>query len=44
MITFGSILTTFELNIIFGDSWGSIKNWLEPKTEPSSGNLDCQNT
>jgi len=32
MIIFGSILTTFELSIIFGVSWGSIENWLEPKT------------
>jgi len=28
MIIFGSILTTFE----FGGSWGSIENWLKPKT------------
>jgi len=39
MIIFGWILTTFESSNIFGGSWGSIKNWLEPKTEPPSGNL-----
>jgi len=39
MIMFGLILTTFELSVIFGGSWGSIENWLEPKIEPSSGNL-----
>jgi len=27
----------------FGGSWGSIENWLKPKTEPSSGNLACPN-
>jgi len=43
MIIFGSILTTFEWSIIFGGSWGSIENWLEPKTEPPSGNLASQN-
>ncbi len=34
MIIFGSILTTFESSIIFGGSWESNKNSLEPKTEP----------
>jgi len=43
MIIFGSILTTFESSITFGGSWGSIENWLEPKTEPPSGNLPCPN-
>jgi len=43
MIIFGSILTTFELSIIFGGSWGSIENWLKPKAEPLSGNLSCPN-
>jgi len=33
----------FELSIIFGDSWGNIENWLEPKIKPSSGNLACPN-
>jgi len=33
MIIFGSILITFKLSIGFTDSWGSIENWLEPKTE-----------
>jgi hypothetical protein len=37
MIIFRLILTTFELSIIFGGSWGSIENWLEPKTEHPSG-------
>jgi len=36
MIIFGSILTTFESSRIFGGSWGSIENWLEPKTKPPS--------
>jgi hypothetical protein len=33
----------FELSIIFGGSWSSIENWLEPKTEPPLGNLACTN-
>jgi hypothetical protein len=43
MIIFGSILTTFELSIIFEGCWGSIENWLKPKIEPTSGNLACPN-
>jgi hypothetical protein len=43
MIIFGSNLTIFESSIIFGGSWGSIENWLEPKTKPKSGNLACPN-
>ncbi len=43
MIIFGSILTTFDLSSIFGGSWGSIVNWLEPKIEPPSENLACPN-
>jgi len=39
---FRGILTPFESSIIFGGSWGSIKNWLKPKTEPPSGNLACE--
>jgi len=39
MIIFGSILTTFESIRIFGGSWDSIENWLEPKTKPPWGNL-----
>jgi len=39
MIIFGSILTTFDSSSIFGGSWSSIENWLEPKTKPQSGNL-----
>jgi len=34
LLFFGSILITFESSSIFGGSWGSIKNWLEPKTKP----------
>jgi len=34
MIFFGSILTTFKSGSIFEGSWGSIENWLEPKTQP----------
>jgi len=40
------VTTTFELSSIFGCSWGKgggIENWLEPKTEPPSGNLACPN-
>ncbi len=43
MIIFGSLLTTFESIIIFGGSWCSIENWLDPKIEPPSGNLACPN-
>jgi len=43
MIIFESILTTFEPSRIFGGSWGSIENWLEPKNEPLSENLACPN-
>jgi len=39
MIIFGSILTAFEVKLFFGGSWGSIVNWLEPKTKPPSGNI-----
>jgi len=42
-IIFGSILTTFQSSIIFAGSWGSIENWLEPKTKPPTGNLACPN-
>ncbi len=43
VMIFGLILTTFESSSIFGDSWGSIENWLEPKTEPPLENLACPN-
>ncbi len=43
MIIFGWILTPFEPNIIFACSWGSIKNWLEHRIKPPSGNLACPN-
>jgi len=43
MIIFGSILTTVESSSIFGGSWGSIENWLEPQTEPPLENLACPN-
>jgi hypothetical protein len=43
MIILGLILTTFELSSFFEGSWGSIKNWLEPKTKPPSENLACPN-
>ncbi len=39
MIIFGMIWTTFESISTFEGSWGSIENWLEPKTEQPSGNL-----
>jgi len=31
-IIFKSLLTTFEMSIIFRDSWGSSENWLKYKT------------
>jgi len=37
------IFATFESSSIFGGSWGSIENWLEPKIKPPSGNLACPN-
>ncbi len=40
---FGSILTIFESSRIFGGYWGSIENWLEPKTEPPWEYLVCPN-
>jgi hypothetical protein len=43
MIIFGLILTTYDSSSIFGGSWGSTEDWLEPKTEPQSGNLACPN-
>jgi len=43
MIIFGSILTTFKSSIIFESSWGSIQNWLDPKTESPLENLACPN-
>jgi len=33
----------FKPSIVFGGSWGSTENWLEPKTKPPSGNLACPN-
>jgi hypothetical protein len=43
MVIFGLILTTFEWNSVLVGSYGSIENWLKPKTEPPSGNLACPN-
>ncbi len=43
MIIFGSILITFESSSVFGDNWGSIENWIDPKTKPPSGNFACPN-
>jgi len=43
MVIFGSILMIFELSSIFGGSWGSIENWLEPKIKPQTGNLAFTN-
>jgi hypothetical protein len=40
---FGADFTTFELSSIFGDSWGSSVNWLEPKIKPPEANLACPN-
>jgi len=33
----------FLIEQCFEGSWSSIENWLEPKTEPPSGNLVCPN-
>ncbi len=33
----------FKLSIIIAGSWGSIENWLEPKTKPPSENLASPN-
>jgi len=30
LLIFESILTPFKLSIVFGGSWGSTENWLEP--------------
>jgi len=43
MIIFGLIFTIFELSSIFGGRWGSLENWLKPKTELTSGNFACPN-
>jgi len=43
MIIPKSILTTLKLSVVFGGSLESSDNWLEPKTEPPSGNLSCPN-
>ncbi len=32
MIIFKSLLTTFEVRVIFRGNWDSIKYWTEPKT------------
>jgi hypothetical protein len=39
MIIFELILTTFKSSGIFGGSWGSSINWLEPKIEPPQANI-----
>jgi len=41
MIIFQSIMTFFELSIIFIGSWGCCVNWLEPKIYLPSANLAC---
>jgi len=43
MVIFGLILTTNESSSIFGGSWGSFENWLEPNTKLALGNLACPN-
>jgi len=37
------IRKALEPSSIFGGSWGSIENRLEPKIEPPSGILSCPN-
>jgi len=44
MIIFKSILTFLKSSIIFRGSWGSNVNWLQPKIEPQSANLDRPNS
>jgi len=43
MIIFESNLATFTFCVDFCGNWGSIENWLEPKTKLPSGNLACPN-
>jgi len=43
MIIIWLLLTIIESSSVFGGSWGSIENWLEPKTKLPSGNLACPN-
>jgi len=43
MIIFALILITIELSSMFEGSWGSIENWLEPKTKPPLRNLAFPN-
>jgi len=43
LLIFELILTSFKPSIIFGGSWGSTENWLEPKTKPPLRNLTCPN-
>jgi hypothetical protein len=43
MISFESVLTTFEASFYFWRSWGSSKNLLELKIEPPYANLTCLN-
>jgi len=43
LVIFESFLTTFKPSIVFRGSWGSVENWLKPKTEPQSGNLAFPN-
>ncbi len=43
IIIFESVFTTFKLNILFRGSWGSSVDWLEPKNDPTIGNLACPN-
>jgi hypothetical protein len=35
MIIYKSILTTFIVSVVFRGSWGSSKNWLKLKIEPT---------
>jgi len=43
MTIFDLFLTTLEESVIFWGSWGSSKNWLEPKAKPPFWILACQN-
>jgi len=43
MIISESIFTAFKSSIVSRGTWGSRVNWLEPKIDPLSADLACQN-
>jgi len=38
---FKSILTAFELSVVFLGGWGSREYWLKSKTRPPKANIAC---